>query len=339
MTEFFQPTADVFMLLSGCVITQLILLKKESYGRYLWRRGCRILPAYWIALTLGIWLSGVVIDDFRHLPDTPEARFYIGLLQLGSMRLTLDSLLHAALLQGLAPSSLFPLEAFTLLGVAWSLSTEWQFYLIAPTIVRLATANKLAFIAIGLTCLIAATASSYLIHVFSIAFLPAKALFFFVGAISFVCVIRNRDDVSAFLWLLTSSGGLALGWSIGSGKPSLSTGSAIVWFLVLLSIRFQKPRFIGEFLRSALMRYLGRISYGTFLFHGAAITIVQAAIWRWVHPTTPGTLILISLPASAVVTLIAAALSWQFIERPFQRIGREHFMGSQTAYTQKRRSS
>ena len=37
---------------------------------------------------------------------------------------------HVLLLQGLIPQSLLPYAYITLLGPAWSLSTEWQFYLL-----------------------------------------------------------------------------------------------------------------------------------------------------------------------------------------------------------------
>ena len=57
----FQPAAgaasvavDVFIILSGFVITHLMLDKHESYAPYLLRRALRLYPNYIVALALGL---------------------------------------------------------------------------------------------------------------------------------------------------------------------------------------------------------------------------------------------------------------------------------------------
>jgi peptidoglycan/LPS O-acetylase OafA/YrhL len=54
--------------------------------------------------------------------------------------------------------------------------------------------------------------------------------------------------------------------------------------------------------------YLGRIPYGLYVFHGMAIWLVGAWWWPW------------RLPAAFVVTLVAAAVSYRFLELPFLRL-------------------
>lgn len=55
---------DIFVLLSGAALT-LSHRPEESAARFLWRRFARLLPAYWIALTL-FWQLGVHVFGRVH---------------------------------------------------------------------------------------------------------------------------------------------------------------------------------------------------------------------------------------------------------------------------------
>lgn len=57
---------DIFVMLSGAALT-LSHRPEEGAGRFLWRRLVRILPAYWIALTL-FWQGGVRLLGRVHSP-------------------------------------------------------------------------------------------------------------------------------------------------------------------------------------------------------------------------------------------------------------------------------
>jgi peptidoglycan/LPS O-acetylase OafA/YrhL len=58
--------------------------------------------------------------------------------------------------------------------------------------------------------------------------------------------------------------------------------------------------------------YLGRISYGLYVFHTTGIWLVS--YWWWPF----------RLPAAFALTLVAAALSYRFFECPFLRL-KSHF--------------
>jgi peptidoglycan/LPS O-acetylase OafA/YrhL len=54
--------------------------------------------------------------------------------------------------------------------------------------------------------------------------------------------------------------------------------------------------------------YLGRISYGLYMFHLTAIHVTKALPWPW-QPLT-----------AFLLTVAAAALSYRFLEQPFLRL-------------------
>ena len=310
------------MLLSGFAITRLLLVERASWSRYLWGRFCRIVPAYWVALAAGIALNGWLGANLRHLPPTPQAQAFFAVCDVGASRPWTDGILHFLLLHGLAPSALLPSEPYTFLGVAWSLSLEWQFYCLAPVAVIVATRTRWGFAILAMLAGAGALFCESIMSVFSNAFLPAKAAFFLVGAIGYVSVMQNKRNDRAILWLAGSCGLLAILWRMGSHAPIESFLPVAVWGFVLAAVRFCRFDSFRSFLNSRPLQYLGRVSYSTYLFHGPVITVVQAAIWRWIRPASQTQLFWATVVPAIFGTLIVSELSWRFVERPFQRLGR-----------------
>ena len=322
LNEIAESAVDIFMLLSGFAITRLLLVERESWPRFFRGRICRIVPAYWLALAAGIALNGWLGANLRHLPPTVDAQAFAAICDLGAARPWTDGILHFLLLQGLVPGALLPGEPYTFLGVAWSLSLEWQFYCVAPVALILAMRTRWGFAILAILAGAGALFFENLISSFSNAFLPVKAAFFLVGAISYVSVMQNKRNDRAILWLAGSCGLLATLWLLGSRRPIESFLPLAVWGFVLFAVRFQSFANLRLLLDSRPLQYLGRVSYSTYLFHGPVITVVQAAIWRWIRPTSQTQLFLETVVPAIVGTLIVSEVSWRFVERPFQRLGR-----------------
>jgi peptidoglycan/LPS O-acetylase OafA/YrhL len=331
LSDVAESAVDVFIVLSGFAITRLVLVEREPYRRYMWRRACRIVPAYWLALAAGIALNGTLANNLAHFLPRPEAQTYVGICELGAASPRLHVLLHTLLVHGLAPAAWLPAAPYTFLGVAWSLSLEWQFYLIAPFVVLLAIRSGKFSVALVLVCIACAILVRPILSVFSNAFLPAKALFFLIGGFSYVIVAdtKRRSDIVPLFAAIC--GGLGLIWWIGSRRTVEAILPAALWFTVIVAASSAHLRLVGTALRSAPFQYLGRVSYSTYLFHAPVIALLQFAIWRWCQPASRMALFGFTAPLAIAGTLGASHLSWRVVERPFQRIGRKRIAATREA--------
>lgn len=320
LSQVAGSAVDVFIILSGFAITRLVVVARESGGRYIWRRICRIFPAYWAALLAGIALNAWVAGNLRQLPQSAAMDGYLSVCQVGASRLWTDGIIHVFLVQGLAPSSWLPAEPYTLLGVAWSLSLEWQFYLVAPFAIRLAISSKIGFAFVCLVVILGALYSGRIAGVFSGAFLPVRASYFLLGGITFVAAtvpVAKR-------WFLLAGAAtvLAICWTIGYGLHVEGIAPPVAWLFVMAATFSMSPTMVRSFLNSGPVQFLGRISYSTYLFHGPVIAVVQHAVWQWVNPGTQINLLILTIIGSVPLITLVSYLSWRLIESPAQKLGR-----------------
>jgi peptidoglycan/LPS O-acetylase OafA/YrhL len=118
---------NVFMVLSGFVITKLIVERPEPYSAYIFRRFMRLYPCYAFCILLALSLRPITFGSSPlMLWEASETRFWWQ-----------HWIAHITLLHGIPPHALLPYSAVTLLAPAWSISVEWQYYLFAPLIVAL----------------------------------------------------------------------------------------------------------------------------------------------------------------------------------------------------------
>jgi peptidoglycan/LPS O-acetylase OafA/YrhL len=157
----------------------------------------------------------------------------------------------------------------------WSISVEEQFYLIWPTCVRRLSANGIRYFCIGL--LIAG-------------FTGIAALAYEHTAI--LNIWFNSITESIFF---ASGGLLALLILVG-------VNALLLAFLHLPRQALMKP-----------LVYLGRISYGLYVFHGISILVAR----HFLAHRMPGGIWLI--PTFAL-TVLLAVLSYEFFEKPFLRL-------------------
>ena len=110
---------DLFFVLSGFLITRIILQKRDQanfFSRFVWRRSLRIFPPYFLLLFLAYTLNAI-----RKHPE-PTTSFPLYLVYLQNV-------------QGYWGGEM-PVEELSL-GHTWTLAIEEQFYLLWPILLIL----------------------------------------------------------------------------------------------------------------------------------------------------------------------------------------------------------
>ncbi len=111
---------SLFLVISGfCLYVPFAGGRADRFktGRFLWRRCCRLLPAYYVSLVLAVAINQFSGD-------------WLGVERFTVPQLSLQVLAHLTLVH-----SLFPSTFYSLSGVYWSLGLEWQLYLGLPLLV------------------------------------------------------------------------------------------------------------------------------------------------------------------------------------------------------------
>ena len=304
-----EAAVDLFFALSGLVIVNSL----EHFGCRFWpfmrARAWRLLPVYFAVLALALVLYG------WPLPAMPWLGVAAGQIQPAALPRPLfwHLVTHLTLTQGLLPGGVLPYAFVTLLGPAWSLSTEWQFYVLIALVLPALPGKRLEVFALVLLAL------GVVYHLlaphlppfwqFSRAFLPDAAAFFALGLASAVWLRGG----GVWLFLLCLLGAMALG--LFSGVP----GKALIplgWALALLVQRHPKFPLLGWLMDTRAAQYLGAISYPLYLLNEP----VQRGCTLLVAPWAAGDALLFTalwLPLAVVLTVAAAAALHRWVEMRF----------------------
>jgi peptidoglycan/LPS O-acetylase OafA/YrhL len=163
--------------------------KREEFDDYVTRRAFRLFPLYLIVLAVSALLLPVQLGAWHALAPSPVNLGRTQLVQSATDALWAHLAVHATLLQGLPPVALAHQVPFTLVGQAWSISLEWQFYIVAPLLIAAMTSRNLLKLA-GVAAAVLALA--FVARWFSDAFLGARILHFVIGIASYFAV-KGKD--------------------------------------------------------------------------------------------------------------------------------------------------
>ena len=226
----------------------------------------------------------------------------------------------------------------TLFGPLWSISIEEQFYLFVPWAIKYFNRRSL----VGIACSLLVSANLCL---FVLGFLEVSGQaiwynsfvqFEFLAAGMLLCLVLHGRlprialwqrlaliAACALCWYFSSSLALTLrhasdsnagSWSLILGFGLAALGCCLLLFAFLGLDRNLLPRWAI---------YLGRISYGLYVFHLFAIAIVNANFST--HNLTFGAANLLLRGTVALgLTILVASISYQYLEAPFLRMKKRH---------------
>ena len=278
LRQLFGATIRVklFAALSGFVIANLLTQRRESYPVFLARRLIRLYPVYVVCLGASGMLLGFDIEVLEALPWRSEVQgAWLSYHRTALERFWTHLAVHLTLAHGVVPEWKLHDAAFTILGQAWNISTECQFYVLAPLLIGLVVSKHLARRCLGLALFVALYACRGYPNP---AFLGTYALYFLLGVLSLVAVrwLLRADKVA--LMQRSRVGGtsvvIAAGALIATRNLALS-----IWLLVLAAalVRIASAgaaRIEGAVCRLLTLRpalYSARLSYPIYLCHMTVI--------------------------------------------------------------------
>lgn len=318
-----SAAVDIFFMLSGLVITESLQAYAGKARPFLIARGARIFPAF-----LPVFAVAVVVEPlscgFEAMPWISDPGLARGICTSQWPRTWLPEIAaHLTMTHGLFPYAVLPSVWVSFLGAAWSLSAEWQFYVLALLVTKIAGSRRCA--AAGpelLTWVLIAMAAGGAIWRFSApepwqfsrAFLPNKAQYFALGVAS-VGVVRARPGAAAH-YIISLAACVALSLA---GAPAGKAAAPIVWTLCLMSQ--SRPWLVTRVLRCGAMQWLGSASYCIYLVNEPVQKLLANLLTRCVA----GDAVLFTvgwIPAAVAVPVILAAWLHRRVESPALRWGR-----------------
>ena len=298
---------DVFFVLSGFLITTLLIREWQTSGRislrgFYRRRALRLLPALTVMLTI-FTLEGLLLYSFGRIDGSTFHRWWMsdlsGLLYIQNFVKAIAS-------------------ANTIVGVGqlWSLAAEEQFYIVWPIVLiwllrRGSRPQTIAAVAGGAALVV-------FVHRLELvlAGAPARWIFFspssrsdpimfgcFLGVCYAFGLLRSRALRIAGLAAPVAG---VLGLAMIVTQRNLSTvfpGLLILEVatgIVLLATLDGSSGLVAAALSSRPLVGLGKISYGVYVWHDLFLGLMPAAL---VIPTVLG----------------VAVLSYEYVEKPFLR--------------------
>jgi peptidoglycan/LPS O-acetylase OafA/YrhL len=297
---------SMFFLLSSFLITELLLREKEKYGNvhlkaFYARRVLRIWPLYYLGVFLAVLLGHFLTDYWMpHIQIVAYLLFVV---------------------------AWFGPDHYTPFRVLWSIGVEEQYYLLSPLAAKLGGRRFIqwgsyAVILLSFAVMVAFTGARLQLWYNPL----VEFLFFAVGGLVALTLHDRHLQASSRVRVLLFGLGFAswlasqaYGHISSSVTPptafqnclgyALDAGGTVLIFLAFFGApRRYFPKWI---------LYLGKISYGLYVFHLAVMELVKRALPQPGYQALwTGSVLAVSL----LLTIGIASISYHYFEKPFLRL-------------------
>lgn len=315
VVEYGRLGVDLFFVLSGFLITGILLDSRESknyYRNFYARRALRIWPLYYLVLAVFLLILPQLthLDELRPLVSGwPYLVFYL--------------------------QNFVPMLNLWALSPTWSLAIEEQYYMVWPTVVRFWHGRRLPILLAGLMLLSLSLrvvlyklgAPMNLVHRLTFCRLESIA----IGSLAAWWI--RQPNCSAALWRKTSLWLVSLGiatvllarflWGAQSTVVSYFFVAVLFGGVLGLTLVSGERDWLRRALCQSWLRFTGKISYGLYLIHMPAFFCTETYIRRsdWLR-SSPRLVLMGSAIAGFVVAFGISTMSWRFFESPLLRLKR-----------------
>jgi peptidoglycan/LPS O-acetylase OafA/YrhL len=312
---------DLFFCLSGFLITKLLVTEREQTGRinirnFYIRRILRIWPLYFFYIILIL-----LLPDYYLRPNTNNEALQVAGLVTFSFNVVYIYL--------------FPF-ALTFFIHLWTISFEEQFYLVAPWLIHKlkAVSSKKTKETLYIIFLLGIALRVIFIYfqfkhpvIYTLPFTRFEAL---LGGVAIGLGLFDTVFHKIQSWLLFLLGATfnalvfilpniyEINWDLMLSYFFVGVGMSLVVF----SITRKDNQLLKRLLSNLFLTYLGKISYGLYVFHIISIRLafqlfeaIQNTEGRSLEELN--TLVFI---AGLIITVVLSAASYQFIEKPFLKL-------------------
>jgi len=304
ITEFGQHGVSLFFVLSGFVITRILLNNKEnqSYFRsFYFRRAMRILPLYYFFLFL-FYIVTPLLANTGWIEFKYQLPFY----------LYLQNFTEVLNISASGP------------GHYWSLAVEEHFYLMWPLAIFLIPSKHTGKM-IGIVILLVFFLKYFMlknglsINKFTftridqilmgayLAVLETKGFFIKKGSLNKMVLLGLSVLPFAVIVYLSSAT-----FPLLKEMTKYLFLGLIFFSIIGCLITLNKDHFINRILSGSILQYLGRISYGIYVWHILALIILKKF---WISK-----ILLLDLLLTFGLTIIMAHISYFYFEKIFLKL-------------------
>lgn len=288
---------DIFFAISGYLMTSIIYRGIDagefSLIRFYAARSKRIIPALILMVSVVVFIAYFTIEPYDYKKIGEHAR---------------DSLLFISNITYFNEAGYFDVDSLEkFLLHTWSLSVEWQFYIIYPVMVLLASIfiekNNLKYfiLSLFLVSLILswyitktnASESYFMIH--------TRGWEMMAGGLAYLFPLNASVKIKRIVFYSSIFIVLSSIWIFNSKTPwpSFYAALPVIFTALVLSIRNDKEWLLGNY----FSQKVGSLSYSLYLFHWPVLVFSRKLNEA------------ITFPLFVIITLILSFISYHLIEK------------------------